>query len=121
MEKKTNHMGLDKYQTAAIKRNYQNIKPLLRKVDSLKKKIEDLDAQKATLEEEIIEVDNYTLNLSKKVTGHVLTSEQVVNFLENPEEWEKFVHANGQEAANNEADEKEGAKEEEQNQNPFKV
>lgn len=119
MEKKTNHMGLDKYQTAAIKRNYQNIKPLLRKVDSLKKKIEDLNAQKAALEEEITEVDNYTLNLSKKVTGHVLTSEQVVNFLENPTEWEKFVASQGQEAANREADEKEGIKEEDQN--PFKV
>lgn len=117
MEKKTNHMGLDKYQTAAIKRNYQNIKPLLRKVDSLKKKIEDLDAQREALKEEITEVDNYTLNLSKKVTGHVLTSEQVVNFLENPTEWEKFVASHGQEAANQEADEKEGSEE----QNPFKV
>lgn len=119
MEKKTNHMGLDKYQTAAIKRNYQNIKPLLRKVNSLKKKIEDLDAQKAALEEEITEVDNYTLNLSKKVTGHVLTSEQVVNFLESPETWEKFINAQGQEAANGEADEKESTQE--VDQNPFNV
>ena len=119
MEKKTNHMGLDKYQTAAIKRNYQNIKPLLRKVDSLKKKIVELSSQKAALEEEITEVDNYTLNLSKKVTGHVLTSEQVVNFLESPETWEKFVASQGQEAANQEADEKESI--EEENQNPFKV
>jgi hypothetical protein len=119
MEKKTNQMGLDKYQTAAIKRNYQNIKPLLRKVDSLKKKMEELNVQKESLEKEITEVDNYTLNLSKKVTGHVLTSEQVVNFLENPEEWEKFVASQGQEAANQEANEKEGTKEEDQN--PFKV
>ncbi len=117
MEKKTNHMGLDKYQTAAIKRNYQNIKPLLRKVDSLKKKIVELNSQKESIEKEITEVDNYTLNLSKKVTGHVLTSEQVVNFLENPEEWDGFIHTQGQEAANKEADEQEGSDE----QNPFKV
>lgn len=119
MEKKTNHIGLDKYQTATIKRNYQNIKPLLRKVDSLKKKMEELNTQKESLEKEITEIDGYTLNLSKKVTGHVLTSEQVVNFLESPETWEKFINAQDQEAANGEADETES--DQEVDQNPFKV
>ena len=101
MTETTNILGLDKFQTTIIKRNYLNVKPLITKRDKalakisevLKKQQEIIDnlQQEATMYmEQIAALDKFTTDITEKATGYALTSEQCVNFLNNPDEWTKF-------------------------------
>lgn len=96
----TNVLGLDKFQTTMIKRNYGFIKPIVAKRDKVQKKIDDkqkeLDELKANLEaeinnynEQINALDKFTLETTERFCGTKLTSEQVMYYLEHPEEYKK--------------------------------
>ena len=96
----TNVLGLDKFQTTMIKRNYGFIKPIVAKRDKVQKKIDDkqkeLDELKANLEaeinnynEQINALDKFTLETTERFCSTKLTSEQVMYYLEHPEEYKK--------------------------------
>lgn len=96
-----NHMGLDKFQMTIIKGNYNNIKPILKKIEKAQAKI---DQAKAKYEEAVkdtqLEVDacktqielldQFTLDTTKKACGISLSSEQVMNFLNDKESFNNY-------------------------------
>ena len=101
-----NVLGLDKFQTTMIKRNYGIIKPIIAKREKAQKKIDDkqkeLEALKQSLEaeintynEQISALDKFTLDTTKRFCGISLTSEQVIDFMENPEKFAEYKHEMG--------------------------
>jgi hypothetical protein len=89
-EKQLDCLGFDRMQLAAIKRNYQNNKPLYVKMNKLAKKINAAIEEHHQLQADAAASDLYTRNLAKRVTGYDLTSDAVLDFHANPEAWEKF-------------------------------
>lgn len=96
-----NVLNLDKFQLTMIKRNYGIIKPIIAKREKAQKKIDDkqreLDELKASLQAEIntyndqiSALDAFTLTTTKQACGIELSSEQALNFIENPEEFEVY-------------------------------
>ena len=101
-----NVLGLDKFQTTMIKRNYGIIKPIIAKREKAQKKIDDkqkeLDTLKLSLEaeintynEQISALDKFTLDTTERFCGIGLTSEQVIDFMENPEKFAEYKHEMG--------------------------
>lgn len=88
-------MGFGRLEIAAIKRNYQNVKPLYRKAEKLQEKIKEEQEEVNSLIEEARSCDSYTENLSKKVTGFSLTSKEVLDMHEDESAWKKYQEANG--------------------------
>lgn len=102
MEKKVNCLGLDKFQTAIIKRNYTTVKPLIAKKNKAYEKLQDTikKAQDKYAEEvgmadvQISTFDKITMNYTKKACGYELTSEQCMAFIEDPDKFEEFKRLN---------------------------
>lgn len=94
MEKKLNVLGLDVFQTAAVKRGYQNVKRMITQREKLEEKLEGVKRQIEELEEQIKDADTYTLKLTEKVIGFPLSSEKCMYFLSHPEEFEGVKQEN---------------------------
>lgn len=92
-EKKINVIGMDVFQTAAVKRNYQNVKPLIRERKKMEEKIAELTKNLEIKKAQIEANDQHTGMITKETCGIALTSEQVMWFLEHPEEFEAFKAA----------------------------
>jgi hypothetical protein len=101
-EKKVNCLGLDKFQMAIIKRNYNTIKPLLNKRNKAKEKLDET-IRKATekyneevgmADMQIETFDKITKDCTKVFCGYELTSEQAVLFNDNPEKFDEFKQKN---------------------------
>ena len=88
-------MGFGRLEIAAIKRNYQNVKPLYRKAEKLQEKIKEEQKEADSLIEEARSCDSYTENLSKKVTGFSLTSKEVLDMHEDAVAWKKYQAEHG--------------------------
>lgn len=91
------NLGLDRFQITVIRRTYGLIKPYISKREKAQKKLQDLEMAKAALEAEIQMYDTQIQALNKPVTditerfcGITLTSEQVMDFIENPEHFEAY-------------------------------
>ena len=92
-EKKINVIGMDVFQTAAVKRNYMNVKPLIKERNKMEKKIDELSRNLEIKKAQIAANDQHTGMITKETCGIALTSEQVMWFLEHPEEFENFKAA----------------------------
>lgn len=92
-EKKINVIGMDVFQTAAVKRNYQNVKPLIKERKKMEEKIAELSKNLEIKKAQIEANDQHTGMITKETCGIALTSEQVMWFLEHPEEFEAFKAA----------------------------
>ncbi len=92
-EKKINVIGMDVFQTAAVKRNYQNVKPLIKERKKMEEKIAELSKNLEIKKAQIEANDQHTGMITKETCGIALTSEQVMWFLEHPEEFEGFKAA----------------------------
>jgi len=101
-EKKVNCLGLDKFQMAIIKRNYNTVKPLLNKRNKAKEKMEETmrkamekyNEEVGMADMQIETFDKITKNYTKKSCGYELTSEQVAFFNDNPEKFDEFKQKN---------------------------
>ena len=102
-EKKINVIGMDVFQTAAVKRNYQNVKPLIRERKKMEEKIAELTKNLEIKKAQIEANDQHTGMITKETCGIALTSEQVMWFLEHPEEFEAFKAAQLGSDSNSEA------------------
>lgn len=85
-----NALGFSRLEMAAIKRNFQNVKPLYKKIAKLEKVLSDSTQELEMLNAEASANDDYSKRLSTRVIGYPLTSKEILNYVENPEEWEKF-------------------------------
>lgn len=97
-----NALGLDRYQIAVIKRNYSILKPFITKRNKAQEKIENkkkelkeleasLQAEIATCNEQIEIIDKFTKDITEKSCGGIrLSSEQVMHYLEHPEEFKNL-------------------------------
>ena len=94
-EKKINVIGMDVFQTAAVKRNYANVKPLIKERNKMEEKIAELTKNLEIKKAQIAANDQHTGMITKETCGIALTSEQVMWFLEHPEEFEAFKSAHG--------------------------
>ena len=103
-EKKINVIGMDVFQTAAVKRNYQNVKPLIRERKKMEEKIAELTKNLEIKKAQIEANDQHTGMITKETCGIALTSEQVMWFLEHPEEFEAFKAAKLGSDSNSEAE-----------------
>ena len=103
-EKKINVIGMDVFQTAAVKRNYQNVKPLIRERKKMEEKIAELTKNLEIKKAQIEANDQNTGMITKETCGIALTSEQVMWFLEHPEEFEAFKAAQLGSDSNSEAE-----------------
>ena len=103
-EKKINVIGMDVFQTAAVKRNYQNVKPLIRERKKMEGKIAELTKNLEIKKAQIEANDQHTGMITKETCGIALTSEQVMWFLEHPEEFEAFKAAQLGSDSNSEAE-----------------
>ena len=92
-EKKINVIGMDVFQTAAVKRNYMNVKPLIKERNKMEEKIAELSRNLEIKKAQIAANDQHTGMITKETCGIALTSEQVMWFLEHPEEFEGFKAA----------------------------
>ena len=92
-EKKINVIGMDVFQTAAVKRNYANVKPLIKERKRMEDKIAELTKNLEIKKAQIAANDQHTGMITKETCGISLTSEQVMWFLEHPEEFETFKAA----------------------------
>jgi hypothetical protein len=92
-EKKINVIGMDVFQTAAVKRNYMNVKPLIKERNKMEEKIAELSKNLEIKKAQIAANDQHTGMITKETCGIALTSEQVMWFLEHPEEFEGFKAA----------------------------
>lgn len=113
-EKKINVIGMDVFQTAAVKRNYANVKPLIKERNKMEEKIAELTKNLEIKKAQIAANDQHTGMITKETCGIALTSEQVMWFLEHPEEFDAFKSAHGitDEAQVTDAPEAEAASEE---------
>ena len=129
-EKKINVIGMDVFQTAAVKRNYANVKPLIKERKKMEEKLAELTKNLEIKKAQIAANDQHTGMITKETCGIALTSEQVMWFLEHPEEFEAFKAAHGvddsqageSEVAASEAEANnapEGTEEEQENGDPF--
>lgn len=106
----TNILGLDKFQVTVIKSKYASMKPIITKRDKLAKKIEEttqkfkekLDAALASIRQEEaayneqLDYDNqYAKDITQKTCGIALTTEQTIEFLENPGKFEEYKKSIG--------------------------
>ena len=89
-EKKINVLGMDVFQTAAVKRNYLNVKPYIAKRKKLEEKLDELQRELEVMRAEILDNDQHTGRITKSTCGFALTSEQAIFFIDHPEEFEKF-------------------------------
>ena len=89
-EKKINVLGMDVFQTAAVKRNYLNVKPYIAKRKKLEEKLDELKRELEVMRAEILDNDQHTGRITKSTCGFTLTSEQAIFFIDHPEEFEKF-------------------------------
>ena len=94
-EKKINVIGMDVFQTAAVKRNYANVKPLIKERKKMEEKLAELTKNLEIKKAQIAANDQHTGMITKETCGIALTSEQVMWFLEHPEEFEAFKAAHG--------------------------
>lgn len=94
-EKKINVIGMDVFQTAAVKRNYANVKPLIKERNKMVEKIADLSKKLEIKKAQIAANDQHTGMITKETCGIALTSEQVMWFLAHPEEFADFKAAHG--------------------------
>jgi hypothetical protein len=94
-EKIINVIGMDVFQTAAVKRNYANVKPLIKERNKMEEKIAELTKNLEIKKAQIAANDQHTGMITKETCGIALTSEQVMWFLEHPEEFEAFKAAHG--------------------------
>ena len=115
-EKKINVIGMDVFQTAAVKRNFMNVKPLIKERKKMEEKIAELSKNLEIKKAQIEANDQHTGMITKETCGIALTSEQVMWFLEHPEEFEAFKAAH-MPADMPEPDTADESAEEEQNQN----
>ena len=92
-EKKINVIGMDVFQTAAVKRNYANVKPLIKERKKMEEKLAELTKNLEIKKAQIAANDQHTGMITKETCGIALTSEQVMWFLEHPEEFEAFKAA----------------------------
>ena len=92
-EKKINVIGMDVFQTAAVKRNFMNVKPLIKERRKIEEKIVELTKNLEIKKAQIEANDQHTGMITKETCGIALTSEQVMWFLEHPEEFEGFKAA----------------------------
>ena len=98
-EKKINVIGMDVFQTAAVKRNYANVKPLIKERKKMEDKIAELTKNLEIKKAQIAANDQHTGMITKETCGIALTSEQVMWFLEHPEEFDAFKASHGVEDA----------------------
>ena len=89
-EKKINVLGMDVFQTAAVKRNYLNVKPYIAKRKKLEEKLDELQRELEVMRAEILDNDQHTGRITKSTCGFTLTSEQAIFFIDHPEGFEKF-------------------------------
>ena len=78
-EKKINVIGMDVFQTAAVKRNYQNVKPLIKERKKMEEKIAELSKNLEIKKAQIAANDQHTGMITKETCGIALTSEQVMS------------------------------------------
>lgn len=105
-----NHLGLDKFQLTIIKSNYNSMKPSINKRAKILKKIEDttkkyeekleaaissLRNEVAAYDEQITMLDQFTKDTTLKTCGITLTTEQVMEFCNNPEKFEEYKNSIG--------------------------
>ena len=106
----TNCMGLDKFQLTIIKSNYTTIKPFITKMSKLNQQIQDFRDKMAakikefeetkveetkSYEEQIAAIDAITKAHTKRACGIELTTEQVINFLNNSQAFEDYKNSIG--------------------------
>lgn len=106
MAENKNHLGLDKFQVTVIKSNYNSTKPIRKLIEKADNKIQqanekceaaikaaqekynetvkDLLAEVQAYKDQIAMLDKFTLETTKSACGLELTSEQVIEFLDNP-------------------------------------
>ena len=89
-EKQLDCLGFDRMQLAAVKRNYQNNKPLYVRMEKLAEKINAAILEHRQLQADATASDLYTRNLAKRITGYELTSDKVLEFHADPAKWEAF-------------------------------
>lgn len=121
-EKKINVIGMDVFQTAAVKRNYANVKPLIKERKKMEDKIAELTKNLEIKRAQIAANDQHTGMITKETCGIALTSEQVMWFLEHPEEFESFkaAHLNENPTEESAVEEEEAPAEgDTQTDNPF--
>lgn len=108
----TNVLGLDKFQLTIIKGNFNSTKPIRKLIDKVvvkaaalqqketeehnaivakyKDKLQAFNQEKEAYEKQIELLDKFTLEATKKTCGFALTTEQVMDFIENPEHFEAY-------------------------------
>ena len=106
MAETKNHLGLDKFQVTVIKSNYNSTKPIRKMIEKAEAKTQAAfdkcqDAIKAaqdkyhetcdgllaeiqTYKDQIAMLDKFALETTKNACGLELTTEQVIEFLDNP-------------------------------------
>lgn len=89
-EKQLDCLGFDRMQLAAVKRNYQNNKPLYVRMRKLAEKINAAILEHRQLQADAVASDLYTRNMAKRITGYELTSDKVLEFHADPAKWEAF-------------------------------
>ena len=119
-EKKINVIGMDVFQTAAVKRNYANVKPLIKERKKMEEKIAELSKNLEIKKAQIAANDQHTGMITKETCGIALTSEQVMWFLEHPEERPDFTASHGiVDEEENKVEEVTVESEDQQNPDPF--
>lgn len=89
---KTNVMGFDRYQIAAIKRTAANNKLQLKKANKIADKIIELNKQLDTINNAIDMWETPIKKLSQKVTGYELTSNEILSMYKDEEAWNKYKY-----------------------------
>jgi len=89
-EKQLDCLGFDRMQLAAVKRNYQNNKPLYVRMQKLAEKINAAILEHRQLQADAVASDLYTRNMAKRITGYELTSDKVLEFHADPAKWEAY-------------------------------
>lgn len=106
MAETKNHLGLDKFQVTVIKSNYNSTKPIRKMIEKAEAKTQAAfdkcqDAIKAaqdkyhetcdgllaeiqTYKDQIAMLDKFALETTKNACGLELTTEQVIEFIDNP-------------------------------------
>lgn len=112
-----NHLGLDKYQITIIKSNHAGTKPIRKLIEKAENKIKvaeekrnaaikaaqdkyeesvkELVAEAQAYKDQIAVLDKFTLETTKQACGLELTSQQVMDFIENPAAFEDYKHQLG--------------------------
>jgi prophage DNA circulation protein len=106
MAETKNHLGLDKFQVTVIKSNYNSTKPIRKMIEKAEAKTQaafdkcqdtikaaqdkyhetcdGLLAEIQTYKDQIAMLDKFALETTKNACGLELTTEQVIEFLDNP-------------------------------------